>query len=72
MNSNADLEPPAETVSDRDARITSQFWADLCHYAVVKREMSTAFHPQTDGQFEILNRIVEDCLRAFTKLEQMN
>ena len=64
--------PPSGIVSDRDSRITSQFWADLCHYTVVKRKLSTAFHPQTDGQSEILNRIVENYLRAFTNLEQMN
>ena len=64
--------PPSGIVSDRDSKITSQFWADMCYHSVVKRRLSTAFHPQTDGQTEILNRIVENYLRAFTNLEQMN
>ena len=64
--------PPDGIVSDRDTRITSQFWKSICHHSIIKRRMSTAFHPQTDGQTEILNRIVENYLRAFTNLEQMN
>ena len=64
--------PPSGIVSDRDSRITSKFWAEICYYSLVKRRMSTAFHAQTDGQTEILNRIVENYLRAFTNLEQMN
>ena len=64
--------PPLGVVSDRDSRITSRFWADVCYYSLIKRRLSTAFHPQTDGQSEILNKILENYLRAFTNLEQMN
>jgi transposase InsO family protein len=63
---------PRGIVSDWDTRITSKFWAEVCAYSLIKRRMSTAFHPQTDGQTEILNRILENYLRAYTSLEQMN
>jgi len=63
---------PRGIVSDRDTRITSKFWAEVCAYSLIKRRMSTAFHPQTDGQTEILNRILKNYLRAYTSLEQMN
>jgi hypothetical protein len=63
---------PRGIVSDRDTRITAKFWAEVCSYSLIKRRMSTAFHPQTDGQTEILNRILENYLRAYTSLEQMN
>jgi hypothetical protein len=63
---------PHGIISDRDTRITSKFWAEVCAYSLIKRRMSTAFHPQTDGQTEILNRILEGYLRSYTDLEQMN
>jgi hypothetical protein len=63
---------PRGIVSDRDTRITSKFWAEVYTYSLIKRRISTAFHLQTDGQTEILNRILENYLRAYTSLEQMN
>jgi hypothetical protein len=45
--------------------ITSEFWKEVCSYAVIKRRLSTVYHPQTDGQSEALNRIVADYLRAY-------
>ena len=57
---------PRSIVTDRDSRITSEFWREVCEIRMIKRRMSTAHHPQTDGQSEALNRIVEDYLRAYT------
>jgi hypothetical protein len=64
--------PPDRIVSNRDLRITSQFWAEICHYSIIKRRMSIAFHLQTDGQTKILNQIVKNYLRAFTNLEDID
>ena len=63
---------PTGIVLGRDSKITSKFWAEVCYHALVKRRLSTAFHPQTDGQTEILNRILEHYLRAYTSDEQTN
>ena len=63
---------PTGIISDRDSKITSKFWAEVCYHALVKRRLSTAFHPQTDGQTEILNRILKHYLRTYTSDEQTN
>ena len=51
-------------LSDRGAQFTSHFWKKLHESLVTRLEFSTAFHPQTDGQTERVNQILEDMLRA--------
>ncbi|KAD3641214.1 hypothetical protein E3N88_30438 [Mikania micrantha] len=55
---------PISIISDRDSRFTAHFWKSL-HKALGKRlDMSTAYHPQTDGQSERTIQTLEDMLRA--------
>ena len=56
---------PQELVSDRDPRFTSVFWTEVCKLLQIKRSMSTAYHPQSDGQTERMNRVLEDMLRHY-------
>jgi len=57
---------PASIVSDRDPVFTGHVWRDLFKLAGVKLRMSTAFHPQTDGQSEVINRTIAMYLRCLT------
>jgi hypothetical protein len=56
---------PKEIISDRDPRFTSKFWEQLCHHLGTQRNMSTPYHPQSDGQTERMNRVLEEMLRHF-------
>jgi hypothetical protein len=56
---------PDSIVSDRDPRFTGDFWNGLFLLLGSSLDMSTADHPQTDGQTERANRVAEDILRSY-------
>ncbi|GJV32843.1 putative reverse transcriptase domain-containing protein [Tanacetum coccineum] len=55
---------PVSIISDRDSRFTSHFWKSLNEALGTQLDMSTAYHPQTDGQSERTIQTLEDMLRA--------
>lgn len=56
----------APIVSNRDPIFTSHFWTELFHLGGVKLNLSSAFHPQSDGQTEAVNKIIGMYLRCLT------
>ena len=61
---------PDSIVTDRGSLFTSKFWSSLCYFLGIKRRLSTAFHPQTDGQTKKQNSTIEAYLQAFVNFEQ--
>ena len=53
---------PRRIISDRDSKFTSNFWKEIFEAIGTQISFSTAYHPQTDGQMEHLNQIIEDML----------
>jgi RNase H-like domain found in reverse transcriptase/Reverse transcriptase (RNA-dependent DNA polymerase)/Integrase zinc binding domain/Retroviral aspartyl protease len=61
---------PDDIVSDRGSVFTSQFTRTVMKALGIKQNLSTAFHPQTDGQTERTNGILEQFLRCYTNYQQ--
>jgi len=56
---------PKVIISDRDVKFTGNFWKGLFQGLNTKLNFSTAYHPQTDGQTERVNQVLEDMLRMY-------
>jgi transposase InsO family protein len=55
---------PKKIILDRGSQFTSRFWKKLHESLDTQLNFSSAYHPQTDGQTERTNQVLEDMLRA--------
>jgi len=63
---------PESIVSDRDTRFTSKFWTSLMQQLQLKLNLSTAFHPESDGQTKRVNQTLEKYLKRYCSYQQGN
>ncbi|RVW24071.1 Transposon Tf2-12 polyprotein [Vitis vinifera] len=63
---------PKDIVSDRDALFTGRFWVELFKLLGSELKFSTTNHPQTDGQTERINALLEEYLRHYVTAMQKN
>lgn len=63
---------PQSLVSDRDPLFVSKFWQKLFHLSGTQLKMSLAYHPQSDGQTEVLNHVIDQYLRSFIHHQPSN
>ena len=61
---------PDSIVSDRGAKFVSKFWQHVCSSLGIDRKLSTAYHPETDGQTERINSVLEQYLRIYVNYQQ--
>ena len=61
---------PSTIVFDRDVKFVSYFWKTLWKLFGTTSKFSFAFHPQTDGQTEVVNRSLGDMLRCLVGVKQ--
>ncbi|KAJ0894123.1 putative nucleotidyltransferase, Ribonuclease H [Helianthus annuus] len=61
---------PQTIVSDRDPRFTGRFWSEIFKIMGTELNFSTSFHPQTDGQTERVNALLELYLRHYVSANQ--
>ena len=63
---------PETIISDRGPQFVSSFWSEFCRILGVKVKLSTAYHKETDGQTEIMNKYIDQRLRPFVSYYQDN
>jgi hypothetical protein len=63
---------PRKIISNRDPRLAGKFAKALCAALGITQNMSTAFHPRTDGQSECTNQWLEQYLRFYVNTKQSN
>ncbi len=56
---------PRSIISDRGSVFMSEFWQELLRLMNTRHKPSTAYHPQTDGQTEVYNRVIQEVLRNY-------
>jgi len=61
---------PKQVISDRHPRFTSHFTKAICKALKIQQNLSTAYHPRTDGQSERMNQWIEGYLWQFVKGRQ--
>ncbi|MBW0580430.1 hypothetical protein O181_120145, partial [Austropuccinia psidii MF-1] len=63
---------PSSIISDRGSSFVSSFWTQLCQQLNILRDISTSFHPETDGQTERVKQILEQYLWIYVWLASKN
>ncbi|KAK3029157.1 hypothetical protein RJ639_039712 [Escallonia herrerae] len=63
---------PQDIVSDRDSCFTGNFWTELFKLFGSQLSMSSSYHPESDGQTERFNSMLEEYLRHFVSATQKN
>ncbi|MBW0566373.1 hypothetical protein O181_106088 [Austropuccinia psidii MF-1] len=61
---------PASIVSDRGSLFVASFWTLLCQKLKISRDLSASFHPETDGQTERVNQILEQFFWMYVSYHQ--
>ncbi|KAJ9531536.1 hypothetical protein QJQ45_014991 [Haematococcus lacustris] len=61
---------PRSVVSDRGPQFHNKLWAEVTKLLQVQVNLSSAYHPETDGQTERVNRVIEEMLRHFIRPDQ--
>ena len=61
---------PSDIILDQGKHFTSRFWTSLCEILSIKGILSTAYHPETDGQTKRVNQLLEQYLRTYINYQQ--